>query len=173
MIKLNLTLPSITYLYILTYIHAYRTIYLVRHGQSEYNVTDKLGGDSKLTEAGAEFARRLDVFMENESLRGYHFYEDANNNSNGSNSGIAADNKRRRVNAAAAAAAATAASLSSTGGADATGKLYVSVCISLSLLLLLFLFIVRVMFIFSFIFLCVFISIRVISLYIPLFISIC
>jgi hypothetical protein len=106
-----------------------RTIYLVRHGQSEYNVTDKLGGDSKLTSAGAEFARRLDVFMENESLRGYHFYEDSpvNNNSNNSNSnsnnsssnGVATDSKRRRTSATSASAAGSAAA---AAAAAAAGK---------------------------------------------------
>ena len=29
-----------------------RTIYLSRHGESEYNVDDRIGGDSSLTERG-------------------------------------------------------------------------------------------------------------------------
>mmetsp|Transcript_44109 Transcript_44109/g.64827 ORF Transcript_44109/g.64827 Transcript_44109/m.64827 type:complete len:528 (+) Transcript_44109:288-1871(+) len=36
-----------------------RTFYLSRHGQSEYNVLGKIGGDSGLSKAGLEYARRL------------------------------------------------------------------------------------------------------------------
>jgi len=36
-----------------------RTIYISRHGQSEYNELGKVGGDSNLTEKGLEYARRL------------------------------------------------------------------------------------------------------------------
>lgn len=43
-----------------------RPIYLVRHGQSEYNVEDRIGGDSPLTEDGHEFARRLKDFITKE-----------------------------------------------------------------------------------------------------------
>lgn len=39
-----------------------RTFYLTRHGQSEYNLLGKIGGDSGLTPAGTEYARRLAVF---------------------------------------------------------------------------------------------------------------
>lgn len=39
-----------------------RTFYLTRHGQSEYNLLGKIGGDSGLTPAGVEYARRLAVF---------------------------------------------------------------------------------------------------------------
>jgi len=39
-----------------------RTIYLSRHGQSEYNLLGKIGGDSGLSKCGIEFARRLAVF---------------------------------------------------------------------------------------------------------------
>lgn len=42
-----------------------RVFYLSRHGQSEYNLSGKIGGDSGLTEAGREFARRLAVFAHN------------------------------------------------------------------------------------------------------------
>lgn len=42
-----------------------RVFYLSRHGQSEYNLSGKIGGDSGLTEAGREFARRLAVFAQN------------------------------------------------------------------------------------------------------------
>ena len=39
-----------------------RTFFLTRHGQSEYNLLGKIGGDSGLTPAGKEYARRLAVF---------------------------------------------------------------------------------------------------------------
>jgi broad specificity phosphatase PhoE len=39
-----------------------RTFYLTRHGQSEYNLLGKIGGDSGLTPAGLEYSRRLAVF---------------------------------------------------------------------------------------------------------------
>ena len=39
-----------------------RTFYLTRHGQSEYNLLGKIGGDSPLTPAGVEYARRLAEF---------------------------------------------------------------------------------------------------------------
>lgn len=39
-----------------------RTFYLTRHGQSEYNLLGKIGGDSGLTPAGVEYARRLANF---------------------------------------------------------------------------------------------------------------
>jgi len=40
-----------------------RVIYLTRHGMSEDNATEKLGGDSKLTKEGMNYARRLGDFM--------------------------------------------------------------------------------------------------------------
>lgn len=39
-----------------------RTFFLTRHGQSEYNLLGKIGGDSGLTPAGKEYARRLAEF---------------------------------------------------------------------------------------------------------------
>lgn len=39
-----------------------RAFYLSRHGQSEYNLLGKIGGDSGLTPAGLEYARRLALF---------------------------------------------------------------------------------------------------------------
>jgi len=39
-----------------------RTFYLSRHGQSEYNLLGKIGGDSSLSKAGVEYARRLAKF---------------------------------------------------------------------------------------------------------------
>mmetsp|Transcript_63069 Transcript_63069/g.73785 ORF Transcript_63069/g.73785 Transcript_63069/m.73785 type:complete len:525 (-) Transcript_63069:249-1823(-) len=43
-----------------------RTFYLSRHGQSEYNDLAKIGGDSGLTKAGLEYARRLANFCKDE-----------------------------------------------------------------------------------------------------------
>lgn len=42
-----------------------REFYLSRHGQSEYNLVGKIGGDAGLTEAGLEYARRLADFAKN------------------------------------------------------------------------------------------------------------
>jgi len=39
-------------------------IYLVRHGQSEYNVTGQIGGNPGLTKKGTEFARKLAEFVQ-------------------------------------------------------------------------------------------------------------
>jgi len=39
-----------------------RVFYLSRHGQSEYNLLGKIGGDAGLTQAGHEYARRLADF---------------------------------------------------------------------------------------------------------------
>lgn len=39
-----------------------RVFYLSRHGQSEYNLLGKIGGDAGLTDAGLEYARRLADF---------------------------------------------------------------------------------------------------------------
>jgi broad specificity phosphatase PhoE len=41
-----------------------RTFYLTRHGQSEYNLLGKIGGDSGLTAAGVEYAKRLAQFAQ-------------------------------------------------------------------------------------------------------------
>lgn len=40
-----------------------RTIYLSRHGESEYNQLGKLGGDSNISENGVKYARKLGEFM--------------------------------------------------------------------------------------------------------------
>ena len=40
-----------------------RTIYLSRHGESEYNVEDRIGGDSSITERGHQYARALGTYM--------------------------------------------------------------------------------------------------------------
>lgn len=42
-----------------------RVFYLSRHGQSEYNLLGKIGGDAGLTEAGREYSRRLADFAHN------------------------------------------------------------------------------------------------------------
>ena len=42
-----------------------RVFYLSRHGQSEYNLLGKIGGDAGLTAAGHEYARRLAEFAHN------------------------------------------------------------------------------------------------------------
>lgn len=40
-----------------------RVIFLTRHGQSEDNVRDQIGGDSSLTPAGVAFAQALNEFV--------------------------------------------------------------------------------------------------------------
>jgi len=40
-----------------------RPIYFVRHGESVYNVENRIGGDPELTEKGATFAKRLNRFF--------------------------------------------------------------------------------------------------------------
>ena len=39
-------------------------IYLVRHGQSEYNIDERIGGNSSLTEKGLKFANELQQWVE-------------------------------------------------------------------------------------------------------------
>jgi len=41
-----------------------RTIYMTRHGQSEYNLLGKIGGDSGLSTNGVEYAKRLAKYAE-------------------------------------------------------------------------------------------------------------
>ena len=41
-----------------------RTFHLTRHGQSEYNLLGKIGGDSGLSHNGVEYARRLANYAE-------------------------------------------------------------------------------------------------------------
>jgi len=41
----------------------HRTIYLCRHGQSEYNASGRLGGDSDITECGREYSRKLAAYI--------------------------------------------------------------------------------------------------------------
>jgi len=40
-----------------------RTIYLSRHGESEFNLEDRIGGDSNLTPRGQQYAKSLGLFM--------------------------------------------------------------------------------------------------------------
>uniref|UniRef100_A0A8R1HGE6 6-phosphofructo-2-kinase n=1 Tax=Caenorhabditis japonica TaxID=281687 RepID=A0A8R1HGE6_CAEJA len=47
-----------------------RSIYLTRHGQSEYNGMGRLGGDSPLTENGQKYAAALADFFEEEEVEG-------------------------------------------------------------------------------------------------------
>jgi 6-phosphofructo-2-kinase len=42
------------------------SIYLTRHGQSEYNRVGKIGGDSPLTDAGNRYSRKLAQFVEDQ-----------------------------------------------------------------------------------------------------------
>lgn len=45
-----------------------RPIYLTRHGQSQYNVLGKVGGDSDLSDAGEEYALKLAEFVNDHVL---------------------------------------------------------------------------------------------------------
>lgn len=42
------------------------TIYLSRHGQSEYNTEDRIGGNSDLSEEGRTYVARLQEYMSEE-----------------------------------------------------------------------------------------------------------
>jgi len=43
-----------------------RPIYFVRHGESQFNVENRVGGDADLTLEGIEFAGKLNKFFQNE-----------------------------------------------------------------------------------------------------------
>jgi len=43
-----------------------RPIYLLKHGESEYNVHKRIGGDPSLTENGINFSKLLNKFFEDE-----------------------------------------------------------------------------------------------------------
>ncbi|KAK4536583.1 hypothetical protein CDCA_CDCA09G2608 [Cyanidium caldarium] len=43
-----------------------RTVYLSRHGESEWNVTGQLGGDPVITARGEQYAKQLSVFLRRE-----------------------------------------------------------------------------------------------------------
>jgi broad specificity phosphatase PhoE len=44
------------------------TIYITRHGQSEYNVKNIIGGDSNLTTDGKLYAEKLGKYIKNENI---------------------------------------------------------------------------------------------------------
>ena len=55
--------------YYLTNMHgAQRTIYLSRHGESELNLSQRIGGDSDLSERGWRYAESLGEFIEKEKI---------------------------------------------------------------------------------------------------------
>ena len=45
-----------------------RTLYLSRHGESEYNVEDRIGGDPDLTERGQQYARALGNYFKSAGM---------------------------------------------------------------------------------------------------------
>ncbi|XP_061869393.1 6-phosphofructo-2-kinase/fructose-2,6-bisphosphatase 2 isoform X5 [Colius striatus] len=45
-----------------------RTIYLCRHGESEYNLVGKIGGDSGLSPRGKQFSQALKKFIEEQEI---------------------------------------------------------------------------------------------------------
>ena len=45
-----------------------RTIYLSRHGESEYNLEDRIGGDSNLTARGQQYAKALGLYMNSSGI---------------------------------------------------------------------------------------------------------
>uniref|UniRef100_A0A803W3Q9 6-phosphofructo-2-kinase/fructose-2,6-biphosphatase 3 n=1 Tax=Ficedula albicollis TaxID=59894 RepID=A0A803W3Q9_FICAL len=46
-----------------------RTIYLCRHGESEFNLKGRIGGDSGLSNRGKKFAEALNKFVEEQNLK--------------------------------------------------------------------------------------------------------
>mmetsp|Transcript_29799 Transcript_29799/g.27286 ORF Transcript_29799/g.27286 Transcript_29799/m.27286 type:complete len:101 (+) Transcript_29799:677-979(+) len=47
-----------------------RPIYFSRHGQSQYNVEDRIGGDPDLTQRGYAYAKKLGAFFNEENKKG-------------------------------------------------------------------------------------------------------
>jgi bisphosphoglycerate-dependent phosphoglycerate mutase len=47
-----------------------RTIYLTRHGESEFNVMGKIGGDPRLSERGRQYAASLAKFINEQDIPG-------------------------------------------------------------------------------------------------------
>jgi len=43
---------------------SFASLSVCRHGQSEYNAVERIGGDSGLTEHGLNYARKLAEFVE-------------------------------------------------------------------------------------------------------------
>ena len=46
-----------------------RPLYLLRHGESEFNVENRIGGDASLTEKGIKFGKLLNEFFEDEKTK--------------------------------------------------------------------------------------------------------
>lgn len=46
-----------------------RSIYISRHGESEFNLKGLIGGDSKLSPKGRQYAARLNEFVQSESCK--------------------------------------------------------------------------------------------------------
>ena len=47
-----------------------RTIYLTRHGESEFNMSGKIGGDSGLSDRGSQYAASLAKFINDQDIPG-------------------------------------------------------------------------------------------------------
>ena len=48
-------------------LHIYpRPIYISRHGESLYNMEDRIGGDSPLSEVGELYSKQLGAFLKDE-----------------------------------------------------------------------------------------------------------
>ncbi|KAH3670345.1 hypothetical protein WICMUC_004841 [Wickerhamomyces mucosus] len=62
-------LASQTVFYLLNFNLNERQIWVTRHGESQDNVSGKIGGDSRLTERGEKFARALKRFMKHEKQK--------------------------------------------------------------------------------------------------------
>lgn len=45
-----------------------RSIFITRHGESEYNITGQLGGNSPITSRGAIYAKKLSLFLEDQNI---------------------------------------------------------------------------------------------------------
>lgn len=54
--------------YIASKIVNFKTIYLSRHGQSEYNEKGLIGGNSHLTKCGIDYSKKLGKYLESEGL---------------------------------------------------------------------------------------------------------
>lgn len=75
---LNTILPALHRIYLsepvddggpLDTLQSFAPIFFIRHGQSEYNLEDRLGGNPDLTDAGREDARDIAVFFDREVKR--------------------------------------------------------------------------------------------------------
>lgn len=83
-----------------------RVIILMRHGQSEFNLEDRIGGDPDLTEDGKLFAKNLAKFIDDEAPYGLQPHEEEDEDDE--------DEDEENETAAAAAAAATSSSAPAT-----------------------------------------------------------